>query len=103
MSGAAVTTGGRMELMLSDLRLPTIKRLASDLCAQSDREGWPGQRLLEALLEHELAERETRRIDWHRVESALSPDKWLFSFDFAAAVLASPRGPTARTGHPPGA
>ena len=71
-------------MMLSDLRLPTIKRLASDLCAQSDREGWPGQRLLEALLEHELAERETRRIDRHRVESALSPDKRLSSFDFAA-------------------
>jgi hypothetical protein len=44
-----------MELMLNDLRLPTIKCLASDLCAQSDREGWPGYRLLEALLEHELA------------------------------------------------
>jgi hypothetical protein len=55
VSGAAVSTGGRMELMLNDLRLPTIKCLASDLCAQSDREGWPGYRLLEALLEHELA------------------------------------------------
>ncbi len=52
MSGAAVAPGGRLGMMLSDLRLPTIKRLAGDLCAQSDREGWPGQRLLEALLEH---------------------------------------------------
>ena len=50
MSGAAIATGGRMALMLSDLRLPTIKRLAGDLCAQSDREGWPGHRLLKALL-----------------------------------------------------
>jgi DNA replication protein DnaC len=84
MSGAAVESGGRLGMMLRDLRLPTIKRLATDLCAQSDREGWPGARLLEALLEHELAERETGRIDRHRVESALSPDKRLSSFEFAA-------------------
>lgn len=71
-------------MMLVDLRLPTIKRLAADLCAQSDREGWPGHRLLEALLEHELAERERRRLDRHRAESGLSPDKRLSSFDFAA-------------------
>ena len=89
MSGAAVTTGGRMELMLGDLRMPTIKRLASDLCAQSDREGWPGHRLLEALLEHELAEREARRIDRHRAESDLSPDKRLSNFDFAAVPSVS--------------
>ena len=89
MSGAAIATGGRMALMLSDLRLPTIKRLAADLCAQSDREGWPGHRLLEALLEHELAEREARRIDRHRAESCLSPDKRLSSFDFAAVPSVS--------------
>lgn len=89
MSGAAITAGGRMELMLSELRLPTIKRLVADLCAQSDREGWPGHRLLEALLEHELAERETRRIDRHRAESGLSPDKRLSSFDFAAVPSVS--------------
>ena len=56
MTGAVVAASGRLGMMLSDLRLPTIKRLAGDLCTQSDREGWPGQRLLEALLEHELAE-----------------------------------------------
>jgi DNA replication protein DnaC len=44
---------------------------------------------LEALLEHELAERETRRIDRHRVESALSPDKRLSSFEFAAVPSVS--------------
>ena len=39
VSGAAIVTGGRMDLMLSELRLPTIKRLYSDQCARSDREG----------------------------------------------------------------
>ena len=80
---------GRLGLILTDLRLPTIKRLARDLCAQSDREGWPGNRLLEALFEHEINEREVRRIDRHRIESALSPDKRLSSFDFAAVPSVS--------------
>ena len=81
---AAAMSAGRLELMLTELRLPTIKRLAADMCAQSDHEGWPGHRLLEALVEHELTERETRRIERHRAESCLSPDKRLSSFDFAA-------------------
>jgi len=63
-----IPTSTRLGMMLTNLRLPTIKRLAGDLCAQSDTEGWPAYRLLEALLEHEINEREARRI-----LSALSP------------------------------
>jgi hypothetical protein len=45
MSASEKTTTGtptsaRLGMMLTDLRLPTIKRLAGDLCAQSDTEGW---------------------------------------------------------------
>jgi DNA replication protein DnaC len=76
-------------MMLTDLRLPTIKRLAGDLCAQSDTEGWPAHRLLEALFEHEINEREARRIDRHRNESGLSPGKRLSSFDFSAVPSVS--------------
>ena len=76
-------------MMLTDLRLPTIKRLAGELCAQSDAEGWPAHRLLEALLEHEINARETRRIDRHRHESSLSPDKRLSGFDFSAVPSVS--------------
>jgi DNA replication protein DnaC len=83
MSGAKLSNG-RLDLMLTELRLPTIKRLVADLCAQSDQEGWPAQQLLEALLEHELTEREARRIERHRAESGLQADKRLSSFDFAA-------------------
>jgi len=89
MSGAAIAATGRLGLMLTELRLPTIRRLATGLCAQSDSEGWAGHRLLEAVFEHEMAERETRRIDRHRSESALSPDKRLSSFDFAAVPSVS--------------
>lgn len=86
---AATLTAGRLGLMLTELRLPTVKRLAADLCTQSDHEGWPAHRLLEALFEHEIAEREARRIDRHRAESCLSPDKRLSSFDFTAVPSVS--------------
>jgi DNA replication protein DnaC len=89
MTGATIATGGRLGLMLTELRLPTIKRLVADVCAQSDREGWPAHRLLEALLEHEIAARAARRINRHRVESGLSPDKRLSSFDFTAVPSVS--------------
>ncbi|MCL4699328.1 MAG: IS21-like element helper ATPase IstB [Burkholderiaceae bacterium] len=86
MSAAAQ---GRLALMLTELRLPTVKQLAADLCAQADREGWPGVRLLEALLEHEMAQREVRRIARHRLESGLPPGKMLSSFEFAAVPVVS--------------
>ena len=54
-------SGAAVPLMLTELRLPTIKRLWADLAAQSNREGWPAERLLHTLLGHEMAERETRR------------------------------------------
>ena len=99
MSAASITkppatttgacTSARLGIMLTDLRLPSIKRLAADLCAQSDTEGWPAHRLLEALLEHEINEREARRIDRHRNESNLSPDKRLSGFEFSAVPSVS--------------
>jgi hypothetical protein len=36
-----VARRGALGLMLTELRLPTMRRLAPELCAQSDREGWP--------------------------------------------------------------
>ena len=82
-------TNARLSLMLNELRLPTMKRLAAEVCTQSDREGWPAHRLLESLLEHEMNEREVRRIERHRIESNLSPDKRLSGFDFAAVPSVS--------------
>ena len=90
-TASTATTSTRLGMMLTDLRLPTIKRLAGELCAQSDTEGWPVHRLLEAFLEHEINEREARRTDRHRHESDLSPGKRLSSFDFTAVPSACPR------------
>lgn len=96
----SAATSARLGVMLTELRLPTMKRLVPELCAKSDREGWPGQKLVEILLEHEMNEREVRRIERHRVESGLSPDKRLSSFDFAAVPCVSKAQVTALTqGH----
>jgi DNA replication protein DnaC len=67
----------RLPIMLTELRLPSVKRLWESIAAQSDREGWRAERLLSVLLEHELAERETRRLARHRLESGLAADKTL--------------------------
>ncbi len=87
MSGAVAS--GRLGLMLTELRLPTIKQLAAELCVQADREGWPGTQLLEALFEHEIAQREVRRIARQRADSQLPLEKLLSSFDFAAVPSVS--------------
>lgn len=80
---------GRLALMLSELRLPTIGRLWPEFAQRSDKEGWQASRLLGALLEHELAERANRRIERHRAESHLDPTKTLATFDFAVVPMVS--------------
>src|SRR4051794_23469962 len=70
--------------MLAELRLPTIGRLWPEFAARADQEGWPAARFLAGLVEHELAERVTRRIERHRLEARLPPEKTLATFDFAA-------------------
>jgi DNA replication protein DnaC len=89
MSAATHKADGRLGLMLTELRLPTIKRLAAESCDQSDREGWPARQLLENLFEQEMNERESRRFERNRVQSGLSSDKRLSTFDFAAVPTIS--------------
>ena len=86
---AAAFEPGRNALMLNELRLPTIGRLWADFAERSDREGWPASRFLGGLLEHEVAEREQRRIERHRVESRLDVTKTLASFEFAEVPMLS--------------
>lgn len=88
-STLTASDAARVPLMLSELRLPTIKRLWSDIAEQSNREGWPAERFLGALLEHEMAERETRRLARARADSQLPPGKSLSEFDFAAVPTVS--------------
>ena len=92
-SAAAINTdaggaGAAVPLMLTELRLPTIKRLWAELAEQSNREGWPAERLLHTLLGHEMAERETRRLARARADSQLPPGKSLAEFDFSRTQIA---------------
>jgi DNA replication protein DnaC len=72
----------RLELLLTDLRLPAVKLMWKKLAEQSDKEGWPAAKFLAALAEHEVAERSRRRIEHHLAEARLPVGKTLATFDF---------------------
>jgi DNA replication protein DnaC len=79
----------RLSLLLNELRLPASKLMWPDLAGQADTEGWPAARFLAALVEHELAERDRRRIARHLAEARLLPGKTLDSFAFDAVPMIS--------------
>jgi DNA replication protein DnaC len=79
----------RLGVMLNELRLPTIKTVWPNFAEQADKEGWPAARFLSAIAEHELAERDRRRIERHLAEARLPPGKTLDTFDFEAVPMVS--------------
>jgi len=79
----------RVELLLTELRLPGVKLIWAKLAEQSDKEGWPAARFLAALAEHESADRGRRRIERHLAEARLPAGKSLASFDFGAVPMVS--------------
>jgi len=79
----------RLTLILNELRLPAIKHLWQQFAERSDKDGWPAARFLMALAEHEIAERDRRRIERHLGEAKLPADKILDNFDFAAVPMIS--------------
>jgi DNA replication protein DnaC len=89
MSAAPSADAARLPILLTELRLPTIKRMWESLSVQSDREGWRAERLLSTLLDLEMAERAQRRLARHRLESGLPLDKRLENFDFAPLPMLS--------------
>ena len=85
----AVIDTARLGIMLNELRLPTIKTVWPSFAEQADREGWPAARFLSAIAEHELAERDRRRIERHLAEARLPPGKTLDTFEFEAVPMVS--------------
>ena len=81
--------GARVELLLTELRLPGVKLMWARLAEQSDKEGWPAARFLAALAEHEAADRGRRRIERHLAEARLPAGKTLATFDFACVPMVS--------------
>ena len=89
MNAPASADAARLPILLTELRLPTIKRMWESISAQSDREGWRAEKLLSTLLDQEMAERAQRRLARHRLESGLPLDKRLENFDFAPLPMLS--------------
>jgi DNA replication protein DnaC len=89
MTATMTVDAARVELLLAELRLPTMKAIWPKLAAQADKEGWPAARFLAALVEHELADRGRRRFERHLAEARLPPGKTLASFDFEATPMLS--------------
>src|SRR3546814_6547751 len=71
--------------LLKALRLPSINRNWKHLTDTADRDGWPAANLLASLLEIEMADRSSRRIQRHRDQSGLPAGKTFATFDFDAA------------------
>ena len=62
------TEAARLPVLLTELRLQTIKREWAGVSEQSDREGWRAERLLCSLLDLEMEERHQRRLHRQRME-----------------------------------
>lgn len=71
-----------LPLLLTQLRLPTMKRLWEDIAAEAEGKGWSGPKYLSNLCEHEIAERERRRLGRHMAEAQLPKGKTLESYNF---------------------
>ncbi|WP_404401804.1 IS21-like element helper ATPase IstB [Pelagibacterium halotolerans] len=89
MKNAHTVDTARLGILLNELRLPAIKTLWPQFTEQADKEGWPAARFLTAIAEHELAERDRRRISRHLAEARLPPGKTLDSFAFDAVPMIS--------------
>lgn len=89
MKNAPAIDAAKLTLMLNELRLPAMKVLWPKFAERSDKEGWPAERFLAAIAEHELAERDRRRIERHLLEAKLLPGKTLDTFEFEAVPMIS--------------
>ena len=86
---ASLAHGAAVPMMLTELRLPTLRMHWERVAESANHEGWPAERFLSTLLEMEMAERELRRIERHRSASQLPPGKLASNFDFAAVPSVS--------------
>jgi DNA replication protein DnaC len=89
MSKPLSIDSARVELLLTELRLPAMKAMWSQIAAQSDQEGWPAARFLAALTEVEMADRGRRRIARHMTDAELPEGKTIEAFEFELVPMVS--------------
>src|ERR1035437_4087693 len=85
MIDTTMTDAAFLASLLTELRLPSIARNWKRVIETADRDGWPAQKVLATLMEIEVAERASRRIQRHRDQSETPAGKTFASFDFAVA------------------
>ncbi len=89
MNAPFIVDPPEMDLLLKQLRLPTMRAQWRSFTERADREGWPSARLLATLCSHEVTDRERRRFERHRAEAKLPPGKTLDNFDFTLVPAVS--------------
>lgn len=87
-----------LPLLLRQLRLPTMAACWPQLETRARAENWSLPQTLAALCEHELAERERRRLARHLKEARLPVGKTLESFEFDAIAAEQRRQLSALAG-----
>lgn len=85
---SAVDTA-QLDLMFTELRMPSAKAMWQQLAERADKEGWPAARLLAALAEQEIADRARRRFERHLSEAKLPSGKTLANFEFDLVPMVS--------------
>ena len=89
MTTTNTVDAARVELLLNELRLPSMRLRWVKLAEQSDKEGWPAARFLATLVEQEVADRSCRRMERHLAEARLPAGKTLATFDFEVVPMVS--------------
>ncbi len=89
MKPSKTADAAKLSILLNSLRLPAMKGIWQQISEQADTEGWPAARFLATLAEHELAERDLRRIERHLCEARLLPGKTLHNFEFETVPMIS--------------
>lgn len=76
--------GATLPLLLKELRLPSMGKLWKGLATTAKEKGWSPESYLTKLCDHELADRERRRLSRRMRESGLPRGKSLETFEFGA-------------------
>ncbi len=83
MTTNATAAAPGLEVMLRALKLPSFTLLHKAMAATAESEGWGFDRYLRELAEHEMGDRQVRKIERIRTSSHLPPDKTLATLDLA--------------------
>ncbi len=72
-----------LPLLLKELRLPTISRIWQEFAEQAKIKNWSVEKYLQVLCEHEVAERQSRKLSKWMNEAHLPKAKSLETYDFS--------------------